>query len=142
MTGDPELREILSYPTVAVVGCSPKESRPSHAVALYLRNAGYRVIPVNPGFSEILGEKCYPNLLQIPEKVDVVDVFRRSEEVLPIVRDAVRIGAKAVWLQDGVAHPAGEEEARRAGLKVVSNDCMMREHRRLGGPGRKTVTTC
>src|SRR3989338_3450605 len=138
MSDEKTIQEILGYRTIAVVGCSPKEERPSHSVARYLQAAGYKIIPVNPGHAEILGEKCYPNLLEIPEKVDVVDIFRRSEEVLPIVKDAVKIGAKAVWMQDGVEHPAAKGLAEKAGLKVVMNDCMLRQHRRRGGPFRKT----
>lgn len=140
--GEQELREILKLSTVAVVGCSPKEDRPSHYVAAYLKTVGYRVIPVNPGQASILGEKCHPNLSSIPEKVELVDIFRRSEEVFPIVQEAIRIGAKAVWMQDGVVHPAAAEAARKAGLKVVMDDCIMRVHRRLNGPFRKTITTC
>ncbi len=136
------IREILAMKTIAVVGCSPKEERASHAVADYLQSVGYRVIPVNPGFAEILGEKCYPNLLQIPEKVDVVDIFRRPEHVYPIVQDAIKIKAKAVWMQDGIEHPLAALAALKAGLKVVMNDCLMREHHRHGGPFRKTITTC
>ena len=142
MDEESKIKEILGYQVIAVVGCSPKEDRPSHTVARYLQVAGYKVIPVNPGHDRILGEKCYPNLLESPEKVDVVDIFRRSEEVLPIVKDAVKIKAKAVWMQDGVAHPAAKDLAEKAGLKVVMNDCILRQHRRWGGPFRKTITTC
>lgn len=139
---DNEIREILNLKTIAVVGCSPNERRASHHVAEYLKRAGYRVIPVNPGTLSILGEKCYPNLLEIPEKVDVVNIFRRSEHVFSVVRDAIRIGAKAVWMQDGIEHTLAAENASKAGLKVVMDDCFMRQHQRLGGPFRKTITTC
>lgn len=139
---DSEIREILNCNTIAVVGCSPKEYRPSNRVASYLKMVGYRVIPVNPGYTVILEEKCYPNLLEIPEKVEVVDIFRNAEHVFPIVCDAIKIGAKAVWMQDGIEHSLAAETARKAGLKVVLNDCIMREHQRLGGPFRKTITTC
>ena len=122
--------KIFALKTIAVVGCSPKPERPSHYVSEYMRDQGYRIIPVNPGHDEILGEKCYPSLSAIPEKVDIVDVFRRSSEVGPVIEEALKIGAKAIWLQDGVTHPEGEEKARKAGLLVVSNDCMMREHGR------------
>ena len=137
-----ELLEILKLKIVAVVGCSPQEERPSHYVAAYLQQAGYRIIPVNPGCDKILGEKCYPNLLEIPEKVELVNIFRRSEHVFPIVQDAVRIGAKAVWMQDGVEHPLSAETALKAGLKVVMNDCIMRVHQRYNGPFGRAVTTC
>ena len=127
--GDGDVVErILALKTIAVVGCSPKPYRPSHYVAEYLREQGYRIIPVNPGHASILGETCYPSLSAIPEPVDVVDVFRRPEEVRPVIEEAVRIGAKALWLQDGITHPEGEEKARKAGLLVVSNDCMLRRH--------------
>jgi uncharacterized protein len=128
-----DIEEILKYQTVAVVGCSPKRERPSHQVATYLMEAGYRVIPVNPGHSQVLGERCYPSLLDIPEPVEVVDVFRRPDEVLSVVQQAIQIRAKAVWLQDGIEVPEAVELARRHGLKVVANDCFMRQHlSRLG----------
>ena len=137
-----DIVDILNMKVIAVVGCSPKPERPSHYVAKYLQSVGYQIIPVNPGFKEILGEKCYPNLSEIPGKVDVVDIFRRSEEVFPIVQEAIKIGAKAIWMQDGVEHDLSEEKARQAGLKVVTNNCLLREHQRRGGPFRKTITTC
>ena len=117
---------IFKLKTIAVVGCSPKEHRPSHYVSTFLKERGYRIIPVNPGHREILGEKCYPSLSAIPERVDVVDVFRRPEEVLSVILEAVKIGAKALWLQDGITHPEGEALARSKGLLVVSDDCMLR----------------
>ena len=127
---DEVVGRILAMKVIAVVGCSPKPERPSHYVAAYLKEQGYRIIPVNPGHAEILGEACYPGLAQIPEPVDIVDVFRRSEDVFPIIKEAIRIKAKALWLQDGITHPEGEAFARQAGLLVVSNDCMMRRHYR------------
>lgn len=139
---DSKIREILSLKTIAIVGCSANEDRASHYVAYYLKTAGYRIIPVNPGHSQILGEKCYPNLLEIPEKVELVNIFRRPEHVFPIVRDAIKVGAKAIWMQDGIEHSLAGETAEKSGLKVVMNDCIMREHRRLGGPFGKTITTC
>ena len=123
---------ILALKTVAVFGCSPKPDRPSHYVAAYLKEQGYRVVPVNPGQKQLLGETCYPSLSAIPFPVDVVDVFRRSEEVLPVIEEAIRIKAKALWLQDGITHPEGEAQARAAGLLVVSDDCMLREHKSRG----------
>lgn len=124
---------IFSLRTVAVVGCSPKPERPSHFVAAFLKEHSYRVIPVNPGHSVILGEKCFPTLSAINEPVDVVDVFRRSAEVLPVIEEAILIKAKALWLQDGITHPEGEALARQAGLIVVSDDCMLRRYyQRLG----------
>ena len=113
-----------SCKTVAVVGLSPRPERESNAVAAYLQGMGYRIIPVNPAASEILGETCYPNLASIPEPVDVVDIFRRSEEVPAIVADAIRINAKAVWMQKGVISEEGASAARAAGLMVVMDECM------------------
>ena len=119
---------LTSARTIAVVGLSPDPRRPSHGVARYLQRAGYRVIPVNPKVDEVLGERAYPNLRQVPEPVDVVDVFRRSEFVGPIVDDAIAIKASAVWLQDGVVDGDAAARARAAGLDVVMDDCMMRRH--------------
>src|SRR6266581_4198939 len=114
--------------TIAVVGLSPNPHLPSHGVARYLQRAGYRIIPVNPNVQEVLGERAYPGLRYIPQPVDVVDVFRRSEFVGPIVDEAIAIKAAAVWLQDGVVDEAAAERARAAGLDVVMDDCMMRRH--------------
>ena len=111
---------------IAVVGCSPKPERAGHYVAAYLQRNGYTVIPVNPGHKELLGVPCYPSLSAIPGPVDVVDVFRRPEAVLAVIEEAIAIKAKAVWLQDGITHPEGEALAKRAGLLVVSDDCLMR----------------
>ncbi len=123
--------KIFKLKTVAVVGMSPKPERPSHYVALYLQENGYRIIPVNPGHDEIAGLKSYPSLVDIPDKVDVIDVFRRSEFVEPIAKDAIRIGAKALWLQDNVVNVDAAKLAEDAGLMVVMNDCMLRQHRQL-----------
>ena len=119
---------LMSARTIAVVGLSPDPRRPSHGVARYLQRAGYHIIPVNPNIDEVLGERAYPSLRQIPEAVDVVDVFRRSEFVGPIVDDAIAIKASAVWLQDGVVDAAAAARARASGLDVVMDDCMMRRH--------------
>jgi predicted CoA-binding protein len=119
--------------TVAVVGLSPDPNRPSHNVAGYLKENGYEIIPVNPDEKEILGEKSYPNLASIPMQVDVVDIFRRSEEVLPIIREAIKKGARAIWMQEGVINKEAADEAKKAGLKVVMNKCMFKEHYRLFG---------
>lgn len=126
------LRELLAQTrTIAVVGLSPNPLRPSHGVAAYLQRAGYRVIPVNPTCAEVLGERCFASLRDIPEKVDIVDCFRRSEEILPLARDAIAIGAKALWMQLGVQHDEAAALARAAGLTVVSNRCLKIEHARL-----------
>ena len=114
---------LKNYRTFAVVGISPKPDRPSHGVAAFLKEHGYRIVPVNPGHEEILGETCYPDLRSIPFPVEVVDIFRRSEEVPPIVDEAIEIGAKAVWMQIGVINEQAAAKARAAGLAVVMNTC-------------------
>jgi predicted CoA-binding protein len=122
--------------TIAVVGASPNPERPSHGVAAYLQAAGYRIIPVNPTVDAVLGEKSYASLADVPEPIDVVDVFRRSEDVPPIVAEAVRVGARVVWMQEGVVNEAAAASARAAGLTVVMDRCMLKEHRRLRAEGR------
>jgi predicted CoA-binding protein len=119
--------------TVAVVGLSPREERDSHRVAKYLQGQGYRIIPVNPNAEEILGERSYPDLTSVPEPIDIVDVFRRSEVVPEIVEEAIKVGAKTVWMQMGVIHEEAAAGAREAGLQVVMDRCMMVEHRRYFG---------
>ena len=113
---------------IAVVGLSPDPGRPSHGVARYLQRNGYRVIPVNPLTDQVLGERAYPGLKDVAERVDRVDVFRRSDFVGELVDDAIALGAAAVWLQDGVRDQAAAERARQAGLDVVMDDCIMRRH--------------
>ena len=124
-----KIRAILEkHNTVAVVGLSPKPERDSHKVARYLKENQYRIVPVNPGQKEILGEKCYPNLKAIPFPVDVVDIFRRPEAMPPVVDDAIEIGARVVWMQLGLAHNQAADKARKAGLEVVMNKCIKIEH--------------
>jgi predicted CoA-binding protein len=115
--------------TVAVVGLSPREERDSHRVAKYLQIQGYRIIPVNPNADEVLGERSYPDLASVPEPIDVVDVFRRSEAVPEVVEEAIKVGARTVWMQEGVIHEEAAARAREAGLQVVMDRCMMIEHR-------------
>lgn len=117
--------------TIAVVGLSSDPNRPSYIVASYLKGNGYRIIPVNPREKKVLQEKCYPDLISIPERVDTVDIFRRSEDVLPIVHEAIKIGAKAVWMQEGVINEQAAAQARKAGLLVVMDKCMLKEHQKL-----------
>ena len=117
--------------SIAVVGMSPKPERPSHYVAMYMKEKGYDIIPVNPGHKKIAGMTCYPSLLEIPYKIDVVDVSRRPEHVLPIAELAVEICAKALWLQDTIINVEAAEIAEKAGLLVVMNDCMLRRHRQI-----------
>jgi len=119
--------------TVAIVGLSANPERPSYVVGKYLKAHGYKIIPVNPGEKKILGLVSYPDLTVIPRKIDVVDIFRKSEDVLPIVRQAIQIGAKAVWMQEGVINKEAAAEARKAGLKVVMNKCMRKQHIKLHG---------
>lgn len=125
---DPMTEILRTARTIAVVGLSSKHYRPSYGVAEYLQSVGYRIIPVNPNEQEVLGEKCYPRLEDIPEKVDIVDIFRRSEMVSEVVESAIRIGAKAVWMQEGVIHSGAAERARQAGLLAVMDACMLKEH--------------
>jgi len=119
---DQIVSQLTGSKTIAVVGLSPRPERPSHYVAKYLQEQGYRVIPVNPQLDNVLGEKCYPDLKSIPEPVDMVDVFRRSSLVGPIVDDAIEIGAKYVWMQDGVVDEEAAERAESAGLGVIMDN--------------------
>jgi predicted CoA-binding protein len=129
MANIPEL--LKTSRTIAVVGLSSKRMRPSYGVAEYMQRAGYRIIPINPQESEVLGEKAFARIEDVPEPIDIVDVFRRSEFVPDIVDSAIRIGAKAVWMQEGVVHEAAAEKARQAGLVVVMDRCILKEHSRL-----------
>ena len=115
---------------IAVVGLSSKRFRPSYGVAEYMQREGYRIIPVNPNETEVLGEKAYASLEDIPEHIDIVDIFRRSEFVAPIVESAIRVGAAAVWMQEEVVDQAAADKAKKAGLSVVMDRCILKEHRR------------
>jgi len=132
-----EERILKSSRVIAVVGLSPKPERPSYRVASYLKEQGYRIIPVNPQVKEVLGEPSYPELASIPEPVDVVDIFRRSEEVPEVVEEAIEIRAKAVWMQEGVINDEAAARAREAGLLVVMDKCMRKEHQKLERGGGK-----
>ena len=125
------VNQIFNLKTIAVVSFSPKPERPSHYVAMYLKENGYTIIPVNPGHNEIAGITCYPDLKSIPKSIDVVDIFRRSEFVPAIVDSAISMGVKAIWMQDHVIHEEAAQKAEDAGLMVVMNDCMLRQHRLL-----------
>ncbi len=132
-----ELRQILATTrTIAVVGLSSKPNRPGYTIPAYLQEQGYRIIPVNPNLSEALGEKAYANLREIPEPVDVVDIFRRAEDVPPIVEDAIAIGAKVVWMQLGIVNEAAAARAEAAGLTVVMDTCMGATHQLLRSEGK------
>ena len=127
-----QISEILRIGrTIAVVGLSAKRYRPSYGVAEYMQRAGYRIIPVNPHETEVLGEKCYPDVESVPEPIDIVDIFRRSEFVPEIVEAAIRKGAKAIWMQEGVVHEEAARLAEAAGLTVVMDSCILKDHRRL-----------
>jgi hypothetical protein len=128
MTIIPEL--LRKSRVIAVVGLSSKKFRPSYGVAEYMKQAGYRIIPVNPHETEVLGEKAYARLQDVPEHVDIVDIFRRSEFVPAVVDDAIRMGASAVWMQEGVVDEQAAEKARAAGLAVVMDRCILKEHSR------------
>lgn len=132
-----ELRRILTEcHTIAVVGLSADASRPSHDVARYLKQQGYRIVPVNPRYEAVLGERCYARLADIPHPVDMVDVFRRTEDVLPIAQQAVAIGAKCLWQQLGIMNLDADRLAREAGLDSIMNRCVEIEHMRLLGSPR------
>ena len=122
---------LKSAKTIAVVGLSGSPWRASHGVSEYMQSMGYRIIPVNPKESEVLGEKCYPTLDEIPVPVDIVNVFRQSRFVPEIVDAAIRIGAKAVWMQEGVVHEEAARKAREAGLEVVMDRCILKDHRTM-----------
>ena len=131
MTHTDAIEKILKESkTIAVVGLSPDPTRPSHGVARYLQAQGYKIIPVNPKAEEVLGEKSYPDLASVPEVVDVVDIFRRPEHVPAIVEAAIAKGARAVWMQEGIVDEEAAERARGAGLMVVVDRCLYKEHRR------------
>ena len=126
------LRELLqSIRTIAVVGLSPKPSRPSYCVAEAMQGFGYRIIPVRPAIDELLGEKAYPDLYALPEKPDLVDVFRASEHVGPIVDACIELGIKAIWLQDGVTNETAAEKAEAAGITVIMDRCIYRDYLQL-----------
>lgn len=129
-----DIKRILTEnKTIAVVGLSPKWNRPSHFAAKYMKYHDYKIIPVNPGYDEILGEKSYKSLLDIPDPVDIVDIFRRPQDIPPIVEDAIEIGAKVVWMQLTVVNEEAAQRARDAGLEVVMNRCVKIEHGRIFG---------
>lgn len=128
---DDEIREILSMKKVAVIGMSKNSSKAAHFVPRYLHDHDYDVIPVNPTADEILGKKCYDSVSEVNDNVDIVDIFRPSEEVLPFVKEAIAKKPKVIWLQEGIHNVEAEELAKEAGIKVVFNRCMLAEHQRL-----------
>ena len=131
-TNDADMIEMLrEAKTIAVVGLSGKRLRPSHGVSAYMQQQGYRIVPVNPLETEVLGEKAYATLAEVPEKIDIVNVFRQSDAVPEVVDAAIAKGVKYLWLQEGVVHEAAAAKARAAGMKVVMDRCILIEHRRL-----------
>src|SRR5229473_1691066 len=136
-SGDAILELLKNYKTIAVVGLSSNPMRPSFGVTEYMQGMGYRIIPVNPNETEVLGERSYARLEDVTEKIDIVNVFRRAEEVPPVVESAIRIGAKVVWMQSGIANEEAAEKARAAGLTVIEDACILVEHRRRAGELRR-----
>jgi predicted CoA-binding protein len=132
-SGDAILDVLKKYKTIAVVGLSSNPKRPSFGVTEYMQGAGYRIIPVNPNETEVLGEKSYARLEDVREKIEIVNVFRRAEDVPPVVESAIRIGAKVVWMQSGIENEVAAEKARAAGLVVLEDACILVEHRRRAG---------
>jgi len=131
VTSDDEIGRMLNkIRTIAVVGLSDDPMRPSYGVSSYMQQQGYRIIPVNPTIKEALGEKSYPDLSSVPEKIDLVDVFRRQEFVPEVVDEAIKLKLPAIWLQEGVIHQAAAQKARDAGIFVVMDRCILKEHRR------------
>jgi|SRR5271168_940290 len=128
--GDAIAEILKSYKTIAVVGLSSNRERPSYGVTEYMQRAGYRIIPVNPNEREVLGEKSYARLEDVPVKIEIVDIFRRSEDVAPVVESAIRAGAKVIWMQLGIENSTAAEKARAAGLTVVEDACILVEHRK------------
>lgn len=128
---DDQIRKILSLKTVAVVGMSKNEEKAAHYVPKYLLSQGYDVIPVNPTADQILDKKCHASLDDIQEHIDIVDVFRPSDQVLPVIEDAIKKNPKVIWLQEGIHNEEAENLARKAGIQVVYNRCMLAEHQRL-----------
>jgi predicted CoA-binding protein len=132
-TADAILELLKKYKTIAVVGLSANPARPSFGVTEYMQESGYRIIPVNPNEREVLGEKSYARLEDVPEKIEIVNVFRRAEEVPPVVESAIRIGAKVVWMQSGIENEAAAKRALAAGMVVIEDACILVEHRRRAG---------
>ena len=134
MNNDQTMKDILlSAKTIASVGLSSNQEKESYWIVSYLKDQGYRIIPVNPTAEEILGEKAYPDLESVPEKIDVVQVFRKPEDVPPVVDSAIKVGANVVWMQEGIVNEEAAQKAREAGLQVVMDACMRVTHRRLIG---------
>jgi len=128
---DEEIKQIFSLKNVAVIGMSKNQEKAAHYVPKYLSQNGYNIMPVNPTADKILEKKCYPSVEDVPETIDIVDVFRPSDQVLPVVQQAIKKKPKVIWLQEGIHNAEAEELARKEGIKVVFNRCMLAEHQRL-----------
>ena len=128
---DDEIKQIFSLKNVAVVGMSRYPEKAAHFVPKYLSEQGFNILPVNPMSSEILNKKCYSSVTEVDEPIDIVDVFRPSDQVLPVVKEAIKMKPKVIWLQEGIHNQEAEELARKEGIKVVFNRCMLAEHQRL-----------
>jgi len=129
-SADPIFDILTKYKTIAVVGLSSNPMRPSYGVTEYMQSSGYHIIPVNPNETDVLGEPSYANLEEVPQKIEIVDIFRRPEEVPPVVDAAIRVGAKVIWMQQGIANEPAAEKARAAGITVVMDACILIEHKR------------
>ena len=129
-SADPIFDLLTKYKTIAVVGLSSNPTRPSYGVTEYMQSSGYHIIPVNPNETDVLGEPSYANLEEVPQKIEIVDIFRRAEEIPPVVDAAIRVGAKVVWMQQGITNEPAAEKARAAGITVVMDACILIEHKR------------
>ena len=129
-SADPIFDILTKYKRIAVVGLSSDPARPSYGVSEYMQSAGYQIVPVNPNETDVLGEPSYASLEDVPQKIEIVDIFRRAEEVPPVVDAAIRAGAKVVWMQQGIVNEAAAEKARAAGITVVMDACLLIEHKR------------
>ena len=130
-SSDEQIREILSLNKVAVIGMSKNSSKAAHYVPKYLSDNGYDITPINPTTDEILGKKCYSSISEVDDEIDIIDVFRPSDQVLPIIEEAIKKKPKVIWLQEGIHNSEAEDLAKKAGIKVVFNRCMLAEHQRL-----------
>jgi hypothetical protein len=129
-SADPIFDILTKYKTIAVVGLSSNPTRPSYAVTEYMQSSGYHIIPVNPNETDVLGEPSYADLEEVPQKIEIVNIFRRAEDIPPVVEAAIRVGAKVVWMQQGIANEPAAERARAAGITVVMDACIFIEHKR------------
>ena len=129
-SADPIFDLLTKYKTIAVVGLSSNPMRPSYGVTEYMQSSGYHIIPVNPNETDVLGEPSYANLEEVPQKIEIVDIFRRAEEIPPVVDAAIRVGAKVVWMQQGITNEPAAEKARAAGITVIMDACILIEHKR------------